>query len=185
MTAKKWFDKKFDFNFGTEQFSLLSERLRNASGIFRETLLSVPEEVLVFQPNGKWSIKENIGHLLILESLWLKRCVEIKNGREKMSPADLNNTATDEANFNDQPLSILLEKFILEREKILEFLDHLKPEDLTNASLHPRLHEPMRILDLMYFVAEHDDHHLFTIKNIIKTFNYEDSEHNSNNILNK
>lgn len=175
MTTEKWFDKKFNFNFGTEQFSILKERLRNAPRIFKETVATSSEAVLIFQQDGKWSIKENIGHLLILEPLWLKRFIEIKNGSEKMSPADLNNTATDNANFNNQPLSIPLEKFILEREKTLEFLDTLKPEDLTNASLHPRLHKPMRILDLMYFVAEHDDHHLITIKNSIKTFNYENN----------
>jgi predicted short-subunit dehydrogenase-like oxidoreductase (DUF2520 family) len=28
------------------------------------------------------------------------------------------------------------------------------------TSLHPRLKRPMRLIDLCFFVAEHDDHHL-------------------------
>jgi hypothetical protein len=49
----------------------------------------------------------------------------------------------------------------------LVFSDHtnvgaprLSGAQLFHASLHPRLKIPVRIIDLVYFVAEHDDHHL-------------------------
>jgi len=40
---------------------------------------------------------------------------------------------------------------------------------LMYSSLHPRLKTPMRIVDLAYFVAEHDDHHIAAIREILKT----------------
>ncbi|MFN8372037.1 MAG: hypothetical protein U0694_04075 [Anaerolineae bacterium] len=32
--------------------------------------------------------------------------------------------------------------------------------DVLRASKHPRLLQPMTLVDHIYFVAEHDDHHL-------------------------
>jgi hypothetical protein len=43
----------------------------------------------------------------------------------------------------------------------------LKDDQLLNTALHPRLKIPMRIVDLAYFVAEHDDHHLATIRGMM------------------
>jgi hypothetical protein len=40
----------------------------------------------------------------------------------------------------------------------------LDDNQLLNASLHPRLKTPMRVIDLAYFVAEHDDHHLARVR---------------------
>jgi hypothetical protein len=33
--------------------------------------------------------------------------------------------------------------------------------------LHPRLRTPMRLVDHLYFVAEHDDHHLARIWELV------------------
>jgi hypothetical protein len=36
------------------------------------------------------------------------------------------------------------------------------------AIVHPRLKQPMGLLDHLYFVAEHDDHHLARIWELVK-----------------
>ncbi len=36
------------------------------------------------------------------------------------------------------------------------------------SSLHPRLNVQMRVVDMAYFVAEHDDHHICKIMEIVK-----------------
>jgi hypothetical protein len=36
--------------------------------------------------------------------------------------------------------------------------------------LHPRLNQPMRVVDLLFFVAEHDDYHLARISELIREF---------------
>jgi hypothetical protein len=43
----------------------------------------------------------------------------------------------------------------------------LSKEELSKASLHPRLKVMMTPVDLALFDAEHDDHHLVTISEII------------------
>ena len=36
------------------------------------------------------------------------------------------------------------------------------------TALHPRLKQPMRLMDLFLFVADHDDHHLAKISALIR-----------------
>jgi uncharacterized damage-inducible protein DinB len=164
----KWFDRKFDFNFGMERYDSLYERLQNASVKYKKEVLDLPEKILQLKPEDKWSIKENIGHLLLLEPLWYIRFREIKEGNPEMSPADLNNTATHESSFNQMAVQTLVENFTKSRNKTINFLNGLKQEEFSLSSIHPRLQKPMRIIDMMHFVAEHDDHHLNTIRTIIK-----------------
>jgi hypothetical protein len=33
--------------------------------------------------------------------------------------------------------------------------------------MHPRLKQPMRLVDHLFFVAEHDDHHLALIRELL------------------
>jgi len=39
---------------------------------------------------------------------------------------------------------------------------------MTQTLLHPRLRTPMRLLDHLHFVAEHDDHHLAKIRELMR-----------------
>lgn len=164
----KWFDKKFDFNFGMEQYPELYRRLKAAPVTYAQLVAGHPTDRLTLQPAGKWSVAENIGHLVVLEALWLSRFREISANLPEMSPADLSNLATGEAGFNEVPMTTLLERFTEVRNETLAFLDSLQEAHFTYALLHPRLQQPMRIIDLMYFVAAHDEHHLHTIQMIFK-----------------
>jgi hypothetical protein len=42
----------------------------------------------------------------------------------------------------------------------------MSPAELARTALHPRLRQPMSVVDLCFFVAEHDDHHLRTIEEL-------------------
>ena len=47
-------------------------------------------------------------------------------------------------------------------------LERLPGEAIARSAHHPRLNQPMRILDLIVFAAEHDDHHLARITEILR-----------------
>lgn len=165
----KWFDRKFDFNFGMEQFEPLVARLRNTPAALASVVEAAPAEVLEIKPDGKWSVKEHIGHIFVLEPLWQIRFDDIRRNQPVMTPADLNNRATDEGGFNAVPLEELLERVLQERSRTIALLESLGGNDFSGVSLHPRLQKKMRVIDLMFFVAEHDDHHVNAIRNIIST----------------
>jgi hypothetical protein len=37
------------------------------------------------------------------------------------------------------------------------------------VAIHPRLNKPMRLVDMLFFQAEHDDYHLARISDLIRT----------------
>ncbi|MEM9935822.1 MAG: DinB family protein, partial [Bacteroidota bacterium] len=118
---------------------------------------------------NKWSIKEEVGHLWDLEPLWLARMHDILSGREDLTVADLTNRKTHEAGHNERRLGVLMQAFELERGKLLSLLRVGTEADGLKAAKHPRLGTPMTLMDLAYFVAEHDDHHLARIQAILKS----------------
>jgi hypothetical protein len=51
---------------------------------------------------------------------------------------------------------------------MLRLLDPLTLADAARTAVHPRLKISMRLVDLCYFVAVHDDHHLAVIRERLK-----------------
>ena len=160
----RWFDRQFDFTFPVEQFPNLSVRLRGTPSRLEETVLACTPEILVRKPQeqgrGKWSAQEHAGHLLDLEPLWMKRLEDFLAGGTELTAADLSNRKTDEANHNARSLEEILSGFRRARLQMLNRIAALEPTSVGHAMLHPRLKKPMRLVDHLFFVAEHDDHHL-------------------------
>ncbi len=167
MEQIKWFDRPFDCWFGPEYLPGLIERLRETPDWIEEKIEGIPDSVLIEQVDGKWSVKQNLGHLTILESLWQQRIEDIVAGRKTLTPADLSNKATEEADFNSVDTEKLLLDFNKERSKLITMFENVSDADLEKRSQHPRLNQPMRVSDHAFFIAEHDVHHIVLINRII------------------
>jgi len=162
-TARRWFDRKFELGLEPDLGPELLERLRSTPQRLADAVRGLPPDVLTWKPEGKWSIQENTGHLLDLESLWDQRLDDYDAGTKELHPADLENRKTHEAAHNDRAISDILAAFASVRGRIVERLARMSPAELGRTALHPRLQQPMSVVDLCFFVAEHDDHHLRTI----------------------
>ena len=162
VTASRWFDRKFELGLGPEPAPELLDRLRQTPDRLADAVRGLPPEVLTRKPDGKWSIQENAGHLLDLEPLWEQRLDDYDAGATELHPADLENRKTHEAHHNDSPISNILAEFSAVRGRIVDRLARMNDADLARTALHPRLQQPMSVVDLCFFVAEHDDHHLRT-----------------------
>jgi uncharacterized damage-inducible protein DinB len=162
-----WFERKFAFAFPVEHSPNVSVRLRGTPARLEETLRGRPRENLIRKPEGKWSAQEHAGHLLDLEALWLARVEDYVAGSQQLTVADLQNRKTDEANHNARPLEQILSEFRSARGRLLTRLTELNASLLSRSIPHPRLKTPMRLVDHLYFVAEHDDHHLARIWELV------------------
>ena len=129
----------------------------------------ISREVLVAKSGETWSLQEHVGHLLDLEPLWAARVDDFLSDRETLTVADLGNRKTDEANHNAKELSQILAQFRAARLQLLDQLARLEPEFFSRSMLHPRLMQPMRLVDHLYFAAEHDDHHLAIVWEMIQS----------------
>ena len=163
MTQRKWtwFERKFNFDFPAEKMPDILERLRGTPARAQVLVEDLDlERLQVREQEGTWSIKENIAHIADLEPLWFGRIEDIIGGQETMRPADLTNRTTMEANHHESSIGQILERVSNERSKLVERIETLSSDQWAASSLHPRLKTPMRIVDLCYFVADHDDYHL-------------------------
>ena len=167
MKQIKWFDRKFTFEGNQNIFPALLERLSGTAIRLEEKLKEVPKEALTISIDNSWSIKKNIGHLIDLEPLWQGRLKDIRNGETELRPADLLNEKTNLADHNKTPLEHLLAEFINIRQETIAMLEDSTEETVFKSALHPRLKIPMRTMDVVLFIAEHDDHHLARITELI------------------
>jgi uncharacterized damage-inducible protein DinB len=158
-----WFDRKFEFSFPVELHPNLCARLRGTPARLEETLRGRPGKLLVVKPQEKWSAQEHAGHLLDLEPLWLARVDDYVVGSAQLTATDLQNRKTDEAKHNARQLEQVLAEFRAARGRLLSRVDELDASLFARSISHPRLKTPMRLVDHLYFVAEHDDHHLARI----------------------
>lgn len=148
--------------------SSVMERLIGTPARLREKIKNVEHDRLTFQPAGKWSILEHIGHLSDLEPLWQARLEDILMGRKELRLTDLSNQRTTTAGHNNKSPEELIAVVEDLRKRTMTQLTQLKEEDIFKSALHPRLQTPMRTIDLFLFVAEHDDHHLAKMTEIIQ-----------------
>ena len=170
MKRQKWFDKKFQFELSLNQYASVLKKLKENPDIIAKLVSKLPEESLTKRIENRWSIKENVGHLMDLEELHDGRIDDFIAGKEMLRPADLNNRKTDEANHNSKNIAELISQLKMERENFVQRMKHLDAQILTRSSIHPRLKQPMKPIDMAQFVLEHDEHHIETIKELIKKF---------------
>lgn len=158
--VQAWFERTFDFTFPVEQLPNLCVRLRGTPARLEEMLRGISHDVLVRKPGDQWSAQEHAGHLLDLEPLWEARVGDFLTDGDRLTVADLSNRKTHEANHNARKLKEILARFRAARFHLVNRVEKCQPILFSHSKLHPRLKQPMRLVDHLYFVAEHDDHHL-------------------------
>jgi len=165
----KWTDRNFEFDFPVSLFPSIVARLSGIPAHLEEIAKSLSHEELTKKLNGKWSVQENIGHLLDLEELHSIRLQEYINKADELTSADMTNKKTYESGHNSKEISEILKNFRKARTDYVSILDGLDEMIISHYAYHPRLKMPLRLIDKCFFVAEHDSHHIATIRSIIKT----------------
>lgn len=166
----RWTERKFDFTLPEALFPVVVERLRGTPARLEDRVRGLSPDVLTRRDGDTWSIQEQIGHLLDLDDLHAGRLDDFLAGAEVLRAADMANRKTWEARHNERPVEELLADFRRERLLFVSRLDAWDPDLVSLTALHPRLGKPMRVLDMAFFTAEHDDHHLTSITRLIRKF---------------
>lgn len=167
MQRTLWLDRPFNFDFPAGMIYVVLERLRGTRPRIQDMVSSLTEPQAMEKPGGKWSIKEHIGHLCDLEELHDGRLDDFLAGKEVLRAADMDNIKTNFANHNSKTIAELMGTFTAKRNAFIFRLEKLDDEMQNRQAMHPRLQKIMRPVDMAYFTAEHDDHHLASIREII------------------
>ena len=163
----RWLERDFAFGLPVSRFPDVLERLRGTPARLEERLDGCPPARLSVRLGDSWSIQENVGHLLLVEELWDGRLDDFLSGAEGLRPAGYDASRVELARFAERPNEDLLAAFRAARLRHAGRLGDLGPSDVERTAFHPRLKRTVNVLDMMVFAAEHDDHHLARITQIL------------------
>jgi hypothetical protein len=162
MQRLRWFDRVFNFGAPQGMLPFYLERLEGTIVRIEKKVEGISEEVLSNRLDNKWSVKENIGHLAEVDEIAGKRINEMISGVSPMSPA-----VFEPKPYHEWPISKVIQFFRENRTRTVERYATLASDELNKSSEHPRLKVSMTPIDLALFDAEHDDHHLVRINEIL------------------
>src|SRR5256885_14345385 len=105
-----WTERKFTFDQPLGAFPAIVGRLRGTPVRAADLVERVPDEVLSNRLDGKWAVKEHLGHLVDLEQLDEKRLHEFRKRVPVLSPADSANRTTEEQNHRQTPVAEIVKR---------------------------------------------------------------------------
>src|SRR5262245_21715990 len=166
----EWIKRQFSFELPLGMYGNVVERGRGTPARLEDLTRGLSVDTLTRRAGDKWSIQEQAGHLLDTEELGMQRLDDYEAGRETLIAADMTNRKTHEANHNADSIESILARFRSERMEIVRRLDAYDEAIVQRNALHPRLNQRIRVIDLVFFIAEHDDHHLARISELKRSF---------------
>lgn len=141
----------------------LQERLLTQHKALPFIIAPLSEEQQRRQPQpGKWSVHENIAHLVSYQPQFLNRLQRILDTPD---PLFERYVGDDDPNFlywRKQSAATLLEELESERQQLIQLLQGLTAEQLQRTGTH-MTYGRLTIPDWTEFFLLHEAHHLFTI----------------------
>jgi uncharacterized damage-inducible protein DinB len=169
MPRIRWTDRQFGFDVPVELYPEIIERMRGTPDRLAERTLKLSSAVRTTRSANGWSIQEHAGHIADLDrSIFLTRLLIYVNDGPELSPADMTNAATTAANHNARDIVDVLDSARNARGEFVAQLEALDASIFARTRTHPRLGTPMRLVDMIQFMAEHDDYHLATITELAR-----------------
>jgi uncharacterized damage-inducible protein DinB len=168
MEFKLWIERSFQFGISPELASNLLERIGGTPARLEEKLSGGDRPLTARPAPDKWSVQEHAGHLWDVEALWLTRFEEYQRGVQTLTAAEMTGRKTWQADHNDSSLEAILAGFRAARTGIAGLLEKCPADYFRRTARHPRLDKVITPVDLMFFIAEHDDHHLAMMTRLLR-----------------
>ena len=111
MPRLPWIDRTWEFNFPTDLYPGIVERLRGTPVRIDKLVRGLSAEELTRRHRDTWSIQENVGHLFDLEALLRARLEDFVAGVEVLTAADMTNRVTHEAGHHSRTIDIITGAF--------------------------------------------------------------------------
>jgi uncharacterized damage-inducible protein DinB len=134
------------------------DALETQASAFADFINAIPEEKADFAyDEGKWTIKELLGHVIDTERIMTYRAVRFSRNDTTPLPGFEENFYVDHAHFNDRTLSGLAEEFNLLRRANLHFFRSLNEDEIGRAGTANG--KQMTVRALLFVLAGHVNHH--------------------------
>ena len=143
-----------------------NDPLKNLEDQFREIqslLQSLQEEKTNYAyAEGKWSVKEVIGHIIDTERIMCYRALCISRKEKKSLPGFEQDDYVKEANFKERTMTNLLEDYQVVRKSTINLFKNFTEDMLNQRGIANE--KEITVLALLYIIAGHEMHHLKILK---------------------
>jgi uncharacterized damage-inducible protein DinB len=147
----RYIDKVTDDDLATQ----LTGQLREVEKLFENV---TDRAALSRYAEGKWSIKEILGHLSDVERIFSYRLLRIARGDAAPLPGFDENAYTPAGRFDERPLPMLLAEWRAVRHSTAALVEGLPPEAWERQGLADG--QPISARALAYIIVGHVTHHL-------------------------
>lgn len=135
------------------------DTLASQPTVLQDLLTAVPEDRGGFAyAEGKWSLKEVLGHLIDGERMFAYRLLRISRGDETPIEGFEQDGYIENAHSNDRSFADLLEEFSLLRRANMIFFNNLRDDAWSRVGTANNVKISVRAL--VYIMAGHIEHHL-------------------------
>ncbi len=111
---------------------------------------------------GKWSIKEVLGHLIDSERVFCYRAVTIARGETQSLPGFEQDDYINNANFNSRELSNLLDEYQKVREATIALFKSFDVNDYDKKGIANN--NPLTVRAVLFLIPGHEKHHINILK---------------------
>jgi len=137
--------------------------LNDQSKITQDVLNSFSEHKGNYRyADGKWTVKEVVGHLLDTERVFAYRALCIARAEKKSLPGFEQDDYVKEGNFNRRELFELNYEFRLLRESNLLLFRSFAPEMLSKRGFASE--SSVTVLAILFMIAGHEKHHIKVLR---------------------
>jgi len=169
MNPVAWNQRTIEYGRPLDELPVLLERIRGTSARIYALLARQPAENLLLQVQGKWSVVEHVGHLITLQDRFDGRADDFEQRRTRLCDIDLRDQQTVVQGQRSRSVGDVLEEFRLKRNYFAERVERLGHASWEHVAYHPCQNKRMRAVDMLLWIAEHDDHHLASMRAILPT----------------
>jgi DinB superfamily len=162
-----WSQRKFDYGRSLDELPVLLERVQGTTARLSAVLSRQPLQNLHLRVQGKWSVMEHIGHLITLQDRFEPRVDDFELRRDRLSDINLKDQQPIIQGHRLRAVGDVLEEFRLKRLAFAKRVERLHRGALEHVAYHACQDRSMRPMDMLFWIAEHDDHHLASIRGLL------------------
>lgn len=146
---------------------MLLERIRGTHARMADLLRDQPLERLHLRVQGRWSVLEHTAHLIALQDRFEPRVDDFEEQRRSLCAIRMDGQDSELGLQRVRRLGDVLEEFKLKRLAFSRRVEGFGQAVQEHIALHPCKGQPMRAVDMLLWLAEHDDHHLATMRALL------------------
>lgn len=159
-----WSERQLPVGKGPEEWPVLLERMQGTPHRLAVLFRHQPIERLVLRMQEGWSPLEHVAHLLHLDQRFQERVDDFVQRRPRLCAIELHDQERVLRSQRERMPGDLIEEFRLSRLHLVRRLRALDDAVLRHRAAHPCRGIAMGPVDMALWIAEHDDHHLATVR---------------------